>query len=272
LQKSIRQHGIAFLALVAISATTLIGCVGGQQQIVGENVLSARQLSMEGADALSRGECDRACELLQKAAIGHPEDDRVQARLGEALWRKGERKQALQHLQRAVELSPDPQHLVRLGQMEFESGNLDTSYALAVQALETNRRMAEAWALMADVEKRRDQPAEALAHYQRSLAIRPHSLGVQLAMADLYRARQQHTRCLATLRLAAAQYSRREVPRDVMVETAKALTSLARHEEAVTTLREAARRFPADQEIAVELARLTPPDNTRRVAHLRPTP
>ena len=260
------HHRCELWGLMAICALVSPGCIGGRHQIVGENVLNARQLSMEGADALARGDCGRACELLKEAVEDHPEDNRSQARLGEALWQSGDKQAAIEHLRRAVSLSNDPQHLVRLGQMEFAQGNLDEAYRLAGQALELNRRMAGAWALLADVEKSREESTAALSHYQRSLAIRPHSLGVQLAMADVYRSRQQHDRCLATLRVAASQYSRREIPRDVMVQTARALESLARHGEAVSTLREAARRFPADAEIAVELARLNPTDPTRRVA------
>ena len=66
-------------------ATFLGGCASLWKSPVGENVVSARQLSLRGVDAMQREEWDEAESLFRKALRACPTDERAHRCFAEIL-------------------------------------------------------------------------------------------------------------------------------------------------------------------------------------------
>ena len=63
-------------------------------------VLTSRQLSLRGMDALHQGRWDDAESLFKSAIALHPADERSHRQYAEVLWRRGERDAAIREMGR----------------------------------------------------------------------------------------------------------------------------------------------------------------------------
>lgn len=219
---------------MAIAACALTGCASLSKRRVDESVVAARQLSLQGIEAMQHGQFTEAETLFGMSLEKCPLDERTRRHYAQMLWRRGEREQAVAHMEEAVRLSGGvPAMLVELGDMYFESNDLARAEQQADLAIAGNRQLAAAWALKGDVLRRRGQADLALAKYHRALAYREHYPRAQFALAEIYRSTGEHARCLSTLQSLADGYPPDQVPARVLFEQGLALKELARPDSAI---------------------------------------
>jgi tetratricopeptide (TPR) repeat protein len=247
----------ARLILLCISAATLLAAGGCKslRRDPDKNVISARQMSLRGLEAVQQGEWKEAETYFANAVRTNPVDERAHVQYAELLWRRGVQDSAIEHLEGSVKLSGgDPALLVRLGEMYLAQGDTDRAWSQAEQAIQANRELACAWALRGDVHRRRDNMQAALADYHRSLSYEGHCPHVQLALAEIYRQQNRPRRALSTLDTLAGHYPPSEVPQDLLLERGLALKALARYERAVEVLSRAAQQGDPSAEVLFHLA------------------
>jgi tetratricopeptide (TPR) repeat protein len=220
-----------------------------------DEVVSARQLSLQGMEAVQQGQWQQAESYFQRAVEAHPEDERAQRHLAEAKWQRGAADEAIQHMEEAARLSGgDAAVLVRLGEMHLLRGDLVRAMNKAEDAIRVDRAAAGAWALKGDVLRQQGNRLEALAAYHRALSHREHFPAVQLASADIYRELGRPQRTLCTLEALSDQYPPGQQPQQVLLLQGVALKQLGRHHDAVEMLAAAAGRGPASPELLYQLA------------------
>lgn len=244
------------LALAVFIASTFQGCHSLRPGQHARELLTARQLSLRGADALQQQKWSDAESLFSEALRHSSSDDRAQSGFAEVLWQRQQAAEAIKHMALAAELSGgNPDYLVRLGQMYFEQNDFDRAAAQADAALRGHRHHVDAWTLKADVLRRQGEFDQAIEFYHRALIHRPDSPSAQIALAELYRATSRPQRALATLERLADRRSTDEVPPRAWLLKGQALADLGSYNEAVNCLREAARSTAKDQTpLLIELA------------------
>jgi tetratricopeptide (TPR) repeat protein len=246
------------LALIVswISLTvTAAGCASLSRSRLDEGVLTGRQLSLRGAEAIQQSRWGDAEGFMSEAVRLCPMDERMRAQYAETLWNLNARDDAIQHMQFAVRLSGgSPELLVRLGDMYLEHGDLTLASQQADRAIAANRQLASAWALRGDVQQRQGDEEESLASYHRALSYSDHYPRVQLAIAEVYRRQGRHGRVLATLRNLADGYPVGEVPGQVRYLEGLAQKELGRYDAAVGSFTAATRKSPPSSELLFQLA------------------
>lgn len=256
-------HGGAFrlsrlrtlVVLLIVASGLLSGCAALRRTSRDDPVLTSRQLSLRGMDAVHQGRWDDAESLFKSAIALHPGDERAHRQYAELLWRRGERELAIREMQESLKLSGgDPEVRVQLGAMYLERGDLHQAWAQAEEALAVHRQLVSAWALRGDVLNRLGQPDESLVSYHRALSYQPHAESVQLAIAEIYRSQNKPQRALATLQLLEEQYGTEPPPPRVLLLQGLALKSLQRYDEAIHVLSLACRRNGSDAESLFHLA------------------
>lgn len=221
------------LVIVLLPLAIAASCASLPRPGSDANLISARQLSLRGADAIQRGQWTEARVLLAEAVELSPTDERMRSQYAETLWTLGHREQAVEQLESAARLSGDnPDLQVRLGEMYLEQGALSRAAEQAERALATDRRRAGAWALRGDVLHQQGMAEASLACYHRALSYQPHYPRVQLAIAEAYRQQSRHRRVLATLRNLADGYSDGRVPDEVRFREGVANKALGRYSAA----------------------------------------
>ena len=95
----------------------------------------------------------------------------------------------------------------------------------------------------------------ALTSYHRALSYEQPLPDVQLAIAQVYAQENRPQRVLATLQSLAATYPPGQVPQEVLVQEGLALRALGRHQDAISTLAQAANVGDPPPELLCELAR-----------------
>ncbi len=210
------------------------GCSGFAKRFQRDDVVAARQIARQGADAFSAGDWDRAEQYFSKAVEACPVDERVRARYAETLWNRGMHQEAIKHQREAVRLSgDDPEMTIRLGEMYLARGDLQQANRMAAVVVDSGVELASAHRLRGDVLSRQDKWREALAAYQRALSIRPNYPEVQMAVAQVYQLNGRPQRALATLQSLAEAYPPGEEPADLLYWHAMAFASLGRQPQAV---------------------------------------
>jgi tetratricopeptide (TPR) repeat protein len=213
------------------------GCATFRRNPVSENVITARQLSLRGMEALQRNQLEEAEAFFSSAVETNPADERAHRRYAEVLWQRGHRALAVEHMERSLLLSGgDPELLIQAGEMYFQQGDLDRAWQHTEEAIRTKRHLASAWALRGDILHRRQQLDEAMASYHRALSYQAHYPQVQVSLAQVYRQKGRPGRCLATLDALVQQYGGAAPPTHVLVLKGQALKALGRYEDAVEVL------------------------------------
>ena len=182
----------------------VLGCSSLSRRGQTDEVVFARQIAQRGMDAVDAGNWQRAEEFFAKAVEVCPVDERVQSRYAEALWRRGSRREAVEHMKEAVRLSGgDPDLVVRLGEMHLQTGELQQASQLAERVIQSGRQQANAYRLRGAVLERQGKWPEALADYHRALSIQPQYPEVQMAIAGVYYRQGRPQRALSTLQALA---------------------------------------------------------------------
>jgi Flp pilus assembly protein TadD len=206
-------------------------------------------------DAVDAGNWQSAEEFFAKAVEVCPVDERVQSRYAEALWRRGSRKEALDHMQEAVRLSgSEPELVVRLGEMHLQNGDLHQAGQLADRVVDSGRPLASAYRLRGDVRQRQGKLDDALADYHRALGIQSVYPEVQMAIAAVYYHVDRPQRALSTLQSLAGTYPSGEEPVEMLYLQGLACKSLGRHEQALKHLAQAEERGLQSAELLGNLA------------------
>ena len=222
---------------------------------VAENVISAREQTLSGLDAMQRGKWEKAENHFGRAIKACPTDERTHHHYAEALWQRGAIQPALEHMEEAVKLSAgDAMLLVKLGEMYLNVGELNRAYDAAERALQEDHQLASAWALRGDVLFEQQQLSQALASYHRALTYRKEYPQVQLAAARIYHQLDRPRRTLTTLEALQNQYRLGTEPSELMVLHGLALKKLGQYNEAVNSLVAAAKQGQPTAEILYYLA------------------
>jgi len=230
--------GCLVCALVATS-----GCAGLSRRWKPDDVVFARQIAQRGMDSVDAGNWQRAEEFFAKAVEVCPMDERVQSRYAEALWHRGARQEAIEHLQEAVRLSGgEPELVVRLGEMNLGIGDLQQATQMADRVISSGRQLASAFRLRGDVHRRYGRLDEALADYHRALSVQPVYPEVQMAIAAVYYRQNRPQRALSTLQALAGSYPSGDEPAEMLYWEGLACKSLGRYDQALVHLEQAESR------------------------------
>ena len=225
-----------------------LGCRTLVQQKSNSQLVTARQLSLRGADALQRSR-DQDAELLFSEALRNSSlDERAHWGYATTLWKRGDRQRAIEHMREALRLSGrNPEYAIRLGEMNLEMGDRVAAREAAKSVLAHHRNNAEAWALLGDThESEKDWPA-ALECYNHALLIRSDYPRVQLTVAEIYRHTGRPQRSLAALDRMSDLRSTATNDPEVLLIRGMALADLNRKAEAADALAKASERMPADR-------------------------
>jgi tetratricopeptide (TPR) repeat protein len=231
------------------------GCSTLRPGAVADNVVAARQLSLQGIAAMHQEDWLEAERLFAAAIETNPSDERAHRRYAELLWRRNMHESAIEHLEKSARLSGgDPELLVQLGGMYLDRGDLDTAWRRAESAITANRQLACAWALRGDILRARGEPQPALVSYHRALCYQPHFPNVQIAVADLYSAANRPRRALATLSSLLDNYEPDKAPPDILLRQGLVLKSLGRYDDAIDALKMASRSDSANIDVLYHLS------------------
>ena len=243
-----RTDGGTLVLFICLSSM-LVGCTCLRRNAQEGRVVGARQLSLQGIDALERGQWDDAEALFADALHQNPSDERAHRHYAEVMWKRGQKKAAIQHMEESARLSGgDPTLLVQLGEMYLGQGDTEAAWECATEAIDANSHLAGAWALRGDIYRRQSNWDAALESYHRALSQQPHFPHVQLAAAEVYREQSRPQRALATLDSLASQYRPQETPPELLFQKGLSYKALGRYQEAVTVLTIASQQpeTPAD--------------------------
>ena len=184
-------------------------------------------------------------------------DDRAHYGLAESLWQRGEREEAIEHLEQAARLSAgDPKFVQRLGRMYLDVGRTDEANQQSLVALEGDRNSAPVWALRGDCLNAQGHRDDALAAYHRALALQPDFPDVQLQAATIYRIQGRYDRVLATLDRLQEGLGGLEIPAEAEMLRGIAMRQLGQNLEARRCFARAATKDPSAADPHLHIASL----------------
>lgn len=243
------------LALLAVFIAFAPACATLRRNRGADPILTSRQFSLRGTDAMQQKRWDDAATFFEAAISANPADERPHRQYAEVLWQRGNRDEAIRQMEESLKLSAgDPEVRVRLGQMYMDRGDLEQAWNQATAALATHRQLASAWALRGDIENRKGQLDDALTSYDRALSFEPRMPRVQIEVAEIYRKQNNSQRALATLQLMVEQCGTEPVPPDVLKLQGLAFKALGRYRQAIRSLSLASSANPSDTDLLFQLA------------------
>jgi len=236
--------------LRGIFAVVAIGCAGcvsfSQRGPVPESVERCRQLSREGIDAVQRGDSQQAERLLHAAVQQCPVDVDARRHYGEALWRRGARRAALEQIESARRLAPrDTSLAVRVGEMLFEVGDHRGAYDRASDVLDIDPKLPGAWRLRGRAAGALGNSEQALGDYHHALGLLPNDRETILEIAELYRERGQPQRALVALQGLMDTFTPGQEPPRLFYLKGLALAALKRYDDAIDQYSAANRNEPS---------------------------
>jgi len=257
-QRSIRWA--ALLGYVILHVNLVLCAVGcrsmGKKTIVPESLATCRELSQNGVTAMELGEWDKARAVLDKAVTMSPTDAEARRHLAEALWQTHSRREAVVHMEAAVQL--DPRHaptVVRAGEMLLEMQAVDQAEQRAAEAIALDSTLAGGWALRGRVQRLRGNSIRALADLQQSLRFGPHRTEVLLQVAEVQYELGRPQRSLITLHHLLNIYPPGAEPQEALWLEGLAYGSMERHQDAVESLTAASLRAQPPANLLYQLAR-----------------
>jgi tetratricopeptide (TPR) repeat protein len=220
--------------MLVLVALAMCGCKSlGRKGPVPEDVAQARQLSQKGLNAMQRGDWAAAETSLSEAVKTCPVDAEARRHYAEAMWRRGEREAALEHLQKAIACAADDTSLIiRAGQMQLALGRPTEARASADHALDLNPQSADGWILRGRVEIAEHHPDHALSDFHRALEYAPKDRELLMETAEVYRQLNRPQRALSTLVSLRETYAPGEEPQQVYYLEGLALQALGRPADA----------------------------------------
>lgn len=214
----------------------------------------AKQMWRRGVTALDAGKAGEAESWLRKAAAATPQDAATQHQLAEALWQTGKHDEALECVEEACRCAPtNIEAAIRAGEMRLARGDAGEAAAWGERAIEIDARTAAAWALRGRAQQRLGNSNLALADYQQALRYAPTDAKLLTDVAQLYRERGDHRRCLTTLHQLLDAYPPGQEPAEALAMTGETYLALGRSRDATETLLVAAERAPADADLYCRL-------------------
>ncbi len=227
----------------------------GKKKIVPESLATCRELSQNGVTAMELGEWDKARAVLDKAVTTSPTDAEARRHLAETLWQTYSRREAVIHMEAAVQL--DPRHaptVVRAGEMLLEMGASDRALQRAEEAIALDSTLAGGWALRGRVERQQGNASRALADLQQALRFSPHHPDILLQVAEVQYELGRPQRCLTLLHRLLDTYPPGEEPQPVLWLEGLAYGAMERHQDAVESLAAASLRAQPPANLLYQLA------------------
>lgn len=222
---------------------------------ISKSLVTSRQLSRQGLKAMERGRWDQAESLLAKAVRECPDDPEAHRHYAEALWEKGSRAPALEHLNKAARLSYENAGLqVQMAEMHLAMGQLAEAEQAIDRALKIDPHLQRAWLVRGRILRAEGRLADAQAALHRSLHYAPEDPDTLFDLAEIYREADEPERALAVLQSLSGTYSPGEEPQQVLYLTGLAYSALGRYEEAAEKLAAAASSSPPGAELLCRLA------------------
>lgn len=254
---------MALLVLEGLSASGGCRLVRGRGPAP-EDVVAARRLSNEALAAADRDDVTHARGLLERAVRQCPSDVDARRHYAELLWREGDRVAAVSQMKEALRLSPGDVPLsIAAGRMVLEMGLLDDADSLAGSAVQLAPKSHEAWRLHGEVARARGRAEEALADFQRALAIEPNDRDLLFETAEIYRQLGRPRRALSTLAMLEELYGPDGPPASVLALEGLALEALDRPSDAAQAYRKAVAKGDAPVAVTERLAALQAADRSR---------
>ncbi len=257
------RRSTRWVALIgyALFCGSILACTGGcrsmgKKKIVPDALATCRELSQNGVTAMELGEWDKARAVLHEAVTTSPTDAEARCHLAEALWQTHSRREAVVHMEAAVQL--DPRHapnVVRAGEMLLEIGVIDRAQQRAEQAIALDSTLAGGWALRGRVERERGNSKRALADLQQALRFAPHQTEVLLHVAEVQYELGRPQRSLSTLHSLLDIYPPGEEPQQALWLEGLAYGAMERHQDAVESLAAASQQANPPTNLLYQLAR-----------------
>lgn len=240
-------QALLLLSILATVITASTGCRAIARHTQSHQSVVARRLSRQGLEAMHAERWEQAGELFAGALELSRTDDRALRGYAETLWHRGQREEAVRHMEEAASLSgDDPEVAVRLGRMYLELGRVEEARRQSDLALKTARNHPAAWALRGEVLTAEGEPDAALAALHRALAFQPDYPAVQVAIAELYARQGRYDRLLATLDRLQDRVADDGCPVQVHALRGLAMQRLGRPDEACRCYAAAAASGPDD--------------------------
>lgn len=251
-----RSGLLSTIALWGLLVAGVPGChLTGRDGPVPRALAVSRQLSQRGVAAIEREDWDEAERLLSQAVRACPADVDARRHYASALWERGLRQKAIAQLEEANRLAGDDASLYALiAEMRLAMGDKELAWRNVQRAIDLDPKLATAWAVRARIALENGQTEQALADYHRAAGLAPEDRQVKLAIAELYRQRNQPQRALSVLQSLADSYSPGEEPAEVLHLEGLACMALGRYDDAVEHLVAACMRGGATTETLYRLA------------------
>jgi tetratricopeptide (TPR) repeat protein len=241
--------------LILVTVTALPGCqMLSRHGPVSRSLVESRQLCQRGIAAMERGQWEDAEGLLSGAVDACPENQDSHRHYAEALWRKGRRLEAMEHLEQANRLAVDDASLmVTIAEKRLALGQVEAARQSAQNALDLDPKLAEAWAARGRVRHREGQLRMALADYHRALGLAPDDSEIIMEVAELYTEMGRPQQCLAALHKVADTWPPGDEPQRLLCLEGLSYSALGRYDEAVDSLLAAVARDKPTPDILFRL-------------------
>ncbi|QEG25073.1 tetratricopeptide repeat protein [Mariniblastus fucicola] len=254
-----RPHAVLVATTLLIASLFFSGCqtIAPFSQTMRTRAAAARQWSGNGIEAFRRGAVEDARECFAKASSQMPRDHRMAANLARTHFQQGELSQAIEVMQRAVEVSnSDPELQVELGEYYLADGQLIAAQRQVDRALSDNHRLASAWLLRGRIHAARGNHQTALGDFQKSLGIDGSREDVQLEIVEAYQSLGDPLRALSAVEQLLEKYPLDRQPESAILAKSAALYQLDQNSSAIEVLTRAADRSDVSSEVFTTLARL----------------
>lgn len=244
------------IVLLAAGLATAAGCrLHRGAEPTSRSLVQCRQLSQQGLRALEHNDLAQAEALLAHAVEACPVDAEARRHYAEVLWRRQKQQDALAQLDEAVRISSEDSGLLaHAAQMRLSLGQTAEAGELAERAIDFDPKNAAAWAARGRVRRRVGKFREALADFQRGLALEPDNRELMQEIAEAYQDLKQPQQALAAWQMLCDAYPPGEEPQYVIHQTGLAYNAVGRPTDAVEYLRLARQRGPETPELLFHLA------------------
>ena len=231
------------LLIVLCLLSVMPGCFAFRKNAFDEGLMNSRSITYQGIHADQSGDSDKAEKLLANAVQACPRDEKARLRYAQILARRGSVDEAISHMTAAFQMSgKDPLIAMELAELYLQKDDLQTAEKAIDFVLNQNRKIARAWELKADLEKKRDHPSEALRHYLRAATIAGDDQTVHEKIGQLYFELGQFERALATYDVLLESYSEDAQPETIVLAKSRVMQELNRPFEAKALLASVANR------------------------------
>ncbi len=209
-----------------------------------------------GIEAFHNGDHDEAEQLLGRAIETRPGDPILKEHLASIYLERGKPSKAISQLMDAAEISGENALLhVQIGKIYLANGQWILARQYARKALETDRRLAEAWSLKADVELAKGALNQALNDYQRALSLNPNLPSVQLKVAEVHRLSGRPLRAYSTIEQMLSQIPPHDQPEEALLLAGRLLIELKQPAQAIAKLSRAAQHPDASPNSFMQLSK-----------------